>query len=287
MKKFLLLVWMGVTVNVLSCLGACVEEDGYRALVVKLMQTGVAAVGDAEQTDALYKQLALAKLGAPAEGGGEAARYEAVGKAEELCARYVKEQMAEDMADILCPYYKKYVSEQDLRGYLDFMQHNEMVVNTAKMVQGISGKMMEDLLTSLKQALIRIQAGETPENLQPARCSAEYEGLFNTYYARSGAQEMVDQLFGQMKGMSVGKVSEEEKRILDVYFDYIKVNMPILVRNFCVETLTEDDLRMYLSLTELPAYSGVMKATQELVANPLALFQAMQGNFDRWYEKQQ
>ncbi|MBQ9340120.1 MAG: hypothetical protein IJS13_07295 [Paludibacteraceae bacterium] len=201
-------------------------------------------------------------------------------KIGQIMSEYAATQMADDMADIFLPSFKKYVSEAELKELIELYQNERFAALQNKSAAIMSGLVNDEdylqFMNSFGTALGNIVTGQPVVDLPvPANITESYVKTFNTYYEDSMLDEMIGGMFESVydmvkKGL-IGQGMENVDDVIEKVKKYTATNMRTVLLVTFHKAYSEDDIK-YMSLaTASDAYRHSMQATMDVVSNPLAL----------------
>lgn len=203
--------------------------------------------------------------------------------AEDIAAKYVKEQMTADLADIFASMWKDQVTEEQLKEIVE-MTRTERAKTAIAHLNGMMGNMQQDVVNMIVPMITSIMLGTESEPVKPVECSESYKQAFRNYYEQSGSDKLLETLENTIQSSGSQDNAEMQKAFKSV-MDYMRDNMEVWMRNMMVGKVTEDDLKYWTEMTTLPGYQGMMSSLQEkVVADPMSFATLLVEKYGEWIE---
>ncbi len=215
------------------------------------------------------------------------------GKAAQIMTEYLSTQGIEDIADIYEPAFRQYVSIEDLQElsklYAD-PRYQEMSQRSAKLVaEAAQSPEYAQFSSQLTTAIQAIATGGKAEPLAvSADVSDEYRQLFHTYYVESQIGDAMNDAYKPVISMLESSLSnngiKNAKSIATSVYTYISANSETLFLNIYSKAFTEEDLHLLIEASTSPAQKNAMRATREIVSDPIALTTSMLTKMYAWLQ---
>lgn len=210
-----------------------------------------------------------------------------------MFAQYAQQQLAEDIATMYEPSYKKYVTTDDLRWIINWSNNERQKAISKKVIQKVANinqdQQVMQYLAQIATGITNIVNGEKASDLEEIPCSENYRKAFNQYIANANLQEtmqnLMDGFIRQMvsqKKLSVDNLSAETKNALSDYAFKATKNLCLLLIK---DSLTEEDLNYFSENTKSQAYQNLQKASIEIASDPDMVGTALLEGFSKWAEK--
>ena len=215
-------------------------------------------------------------------------------QAAECFSAYLSRQLTADMVEIYEPFFRRHVTEAELKELVDLYNDPKFADIQAR-AMGIVKNLdkSQEYMTFVGQyseAIEKIMKDEKPREIQIAdEVSREYADAFYAYYRGSGIDEVQMSAFQgifQNLETQLSSVIANPQAVVKELNAYTSRNMPKILMAIYNKTLTLEDLRLLTSATDLPAYKHTMTAVAESASDPLALGLEVFRGMARWAEQQ-
>lgn len=215
-------------------------------------------------------------------------------QAAECFSNYLSWQLTADMVEIYEPFFRRHVTEAELKELVDLYNDPKFADIQAR-AMGIVKNLdkSQEYMTFVGQyseAIEKIMKDEKPREIQIAdEVSREYADAFYAYYRGSGIDEVLMSAFQgifQNLETQLSSVIANPQAVVKELNAYTSRNMPKILMAIYNKTLTLEDLRLLTSATDLPAYKHTMTAVAESASDPLALGLEVFRGMARWAEQQ-
>ena len=215
-------------------------------------------------------------------------------QAAECFSNYLSRQLTADMVEIYEPFFRRHVTEAELKELVDLYNDPKFADIQAR-AMGIVKNLdkSQEYMTFVGQyseAIEKIMKDEKPREIQIAdEVSREYADAFYAYYRGSGIDEVLMSAFQgifQNLETQLSSVIANPQAVVKELNAYTSRNMPKILMAIYNKTLTLEDLRLLTSATDLPAYKHTMTAVAESASDPLALGLEVFRGMARWAEQQ-
>lgn len=215
-------------------------------------------------------------------------------QAAECFSAYLSRQLTADMVEIYEPFFRRHVTEAELKELVDLYNDPKFADIQAR-AMGIVKNLdkSQEYMTFVGQyseAIEKIMKDEKPREIQIAdEVSREYADAFYAYYRGSGIDEVLMSAFQgifQNLETQLSSVIANPQAVVKELNAYTSRNMPKILMAIYNKTLTLEDLRLLTSATDLPAYKHTMTAVAESASDPLALGLEVFRGMARWAEQQ-
>lgn len=215
-------------------------------------------------------------------------------QAAECFSNYLSRQLTADMVEIYEPFFRRHVTEAELKELVDLYNDPKFADIQAR-AMGIVKNLdkSQEYMTFVGQyseAIEKIMKDEKPREIQIAdEVSREYADAFYAYYRGSGIDEVLMSAFQgifQNLETQLSSVIANPQAVVKELNAYTSRNMPKILMAIYNKTLTLEDLRLLTSATDLPAYKHTMTAVAESASDPLTLGLEVFRGMARWAEQQ-
>ena len=215
-------------------------------------------------------------------------------QAAECFSNYLSRQLTADMVEIYEPFFRRHVTEAELKELVDLYNDPKFADIQARAMDIVKNlDKSQEYMTFVGQyseAIAKIMNDEKPREIQIAdEVSREYADAFYAYYRGSGIDEVLMSAFQgifQNLETQLSSVIANPQAVVKELNAYISRNMPKILMAIYNKTLTLEDLRLLTSATDLPAYKHTMTAVAESASDPLALGLEVFRGMARWAEQQ-
>lgn len=282
MKRMNYLLSVCLMVCLAVATNASAQNEQYKDLMMRMIKAGVTSnTASAENMKPAFIQMATEAVGKKHSEMNEAQKG---ALATELVERYMQKQAFEDMAVAMMPYFEKNISLENMKAYVEVAE-NERFQDVNKRMTAIS----ETAAMELMPGIMAMAEGKTPETIAAVKCSDSYKKLFKNYYEKSSGDKIIDQLTTSISAlMQQAKDAEKGAAMLNSMMNYLKNNFETIMLNGCIKGgITEDDLKYFVGITEMPAYSGAMAAVQEMLGDIMGFSMKLMNGFPTWLEGQE
>ena len=214
-------------------------------------------------------------------------------QAAECFSAYLSRQLTADMVEIYEPFFRRHVTEAELKELVDLYNDPKFADIQAR-AMGIVKNLdkSQEYMTFVGQyseAIEKIMKDEKPREIQIAdEVSREYADAFYAYYRGSGIDEVLMSAFQgifQNLETQLSSVIANPQAVVKELNAYTSRNMPKILMAIYNKTLTLEDLRLLTSATDLPAYKHTMTAVAEAASDPLALGLEVYRGIARWADR--
>lgn len=273
----------------LLCLTAFVgvraqTTDSYRDNLKKLLE-----VNNSLSANQFREALQQGTMEAVKESGGAekdgASEPELEKTVASLVDTYLSGQFQEDLVDLVMPYYRANLTEEQLAKAVAMMSTERARTSTAhvnaSMEQGLVE--MTNYLTQLAQEVF---SGKEAKPLVAKPCPESYRKLFVQCYEATRSHQLLEQMWQPMLQMLEQQMegSPEGKRMMKAFVDKMVENFPVLMRNLYIGTVTEEDLAFQIELAATPEYQAIMKCASAMMSDIMKVAQGLFQKFDAWVQ---
>lgn len=189
----------------------------------------------------------------------------------QMLQAYVNTQMTDDMADLLQPYFSKYVTEDDLQTLIllqDDARYAELTAKTRALKDNLENSAeFKKFQLHLVKAAISLVSDEEPDDVAiPKTIPKSYQKTFVKYYKTSGTEEMINGSYSAISGLMQAKLQaqgiskQEADEFSGKFSDYMFGNMRTILMCLFHSSVTEDDLNYLLRVTDTDAMRHYSKA---------------------------
>ena len=214
-------------------------------------------------------------------------------QAAECFSGYLTTQLTADMVEIYEPFFRRHVTEAELRELVDLYSDPKFADIQARAMAIVNNlNQSQEYMTFVGQyseAIEQIIDGKKPRDIQIAdEVSREYADAFYAYYRGSGIDEVLMSAFqGIFNNLEtqLRTVINDPQPIVQELSAYTSRNMPKILMAIYSKTLTLDDLHLLTEATNRPAYKHTMAAVAEAASDPMALGVAVYRGIARWAEQ--
>lgn len=196
------------------------------------------------------------------------------------------EKFFDSMVDIIAPYYRDNMSEEEFKQMLAFYQKPEIAAIVKKMAEG-SSVTQEQVMQNIMPQMMQVMQGGEVEPIKVEGCSEEFIKAFDRFYTMSntdksmeGALAFIKQMFEGMKqSMPVGQ-QEQIMSTMDKILAFVKTNVKPITMMTLSKTLTVDDLNAFCSVSNEPFYPAMQKVYDAVAADMPVIMKKIMGNIN-------
>lgn len=214
-------------------------------------------------------------------------------QAAQCFSDYLSVQLSTDMVTIYEPFFRRHVTEAELRELVNVTsdpKFADIQARSASILANLDqSKEYANFISQYSEAIEKIMKDEKPREIQIAdEVSSEYADAFYAYYRGSGIDDVLMSAFQgifQNLETQLSSVIANPQAVVKELNAYTSRNMPKILMAIYSKTLTLEDLRLLTSVTDLPAYKHTMTAVAESASDPLALGLEVFRGMARWAEQ--
>lgn len=189
------------------------------------------------------------------------------------------DQFVDDMVEIISPYYRDNMSEEEFKQMLAFYQKPEIIAITKKLADG-SNASLDQLSKDIMARVMQMMQGGEMEPIKVEGCSEEFIKAFDRFYTLSNtdksmesAMAFVNQMFNRMKQSIPAGQQEQFMTMMNKLLSFMKENMKPLTMMVLSKSLTVDDLNTFCTVTDEPFYPAMQKVYDAVAADMPAIMQ--------------
>ena len=201
-------------------------------------------------------------------------------KGEAIMNEYIQSQFTDDMVELYLPYFRKHVTEADLK-QLEQQNSNPRYAEVGRRAKAVVDNLAsmpeyQKFMTDYQQAMMDIVQGNKPKNMKmPSSISKEYIDVFNNYYRVSGTDKIIDQSFSSITDYLGSALKQQGMANADQIIKQLKAytsdNIPILLASIFHKSLTEVDLKIATEMVSSEAQQHTIAAVAEMTSDPIQL----------------
>ena len=196
--------------------------------------------------------------------------------ADELTERYLKEQMYDDVIDMILPVMKEHVTESELKELTSIMSTPEGISFTTNNMKW-ENAMESSLVEMMVKAVQTIQNGETPEPIKVAsNIKKAYEKKFRSF------MEATRQIDMFKSGLGIGS----QGMLPEAVTDWIMTNVPNFMINSSYGIFSVADLDFGIKLGSNDSYQKAMKAALYMTENAQSIGMTLINGYVSWLKAQ-
>ena len=195
-----------------------------------------------------------------------------------LAQRYIKEQMLDDMLEIMAPYYEPYLTEEDI----DFVrkEYEKPEVKTAvEHLNAISAGTNGGMMAMVSGPMMQLMSGKAAEPV------ALREGVSNEYFAacadycrKVDAMSSINTVLDLVQNVP----GDAMKAKVATLKEYLQDNIAAIFTNACYGKVTAADLAIMSALNDTPAWQHFKQGTQNLLKNTMNLGPAVKDKWEKY-----
>ena len=201
-------------------------------------------------------------------------------KSEQLVEKYMKEEMADDLAETLAPYMEKHINLEELNELTTKMMTEKGQLFQSHWRQAnLVDSLVENMVT---ETINKIMSGDNATPIQVLDCPDNYKQLFMQFYKEMGEEDLflakfdiADIFFDSEQSVKWEKIKQS-----------IKDNHRTLQLNKSYGNMTDDDLKFGLELFQTPAWKNQIKAMKEVMNHPGEFSMVFTRKNLNWLKKQ-
>lgn len=169
------------------------------------------------------------------------------------------------VADIMAPYYRDNMTEEEFLQMIDFLmkpEYSTLGIELSKM--SIANGSYQQTIQSAVNIIV---SGGKPEDVQLKSCSTtmkeKVERLFNEMDVDRTILVSMEQMFTLLNAQAANAPAEKKEQVRKVcngMMDYYKNNYRTIIMNNYIDTVTEQELDVVLSITKESFYPSYKKA---------------------------
>jgi hypothetical protein len=201
-------------------------------------------------------------------------------KSEQLVDKYMKEEMADDLAETLAPYMGKHVNMEELNELTTKMMTEKGQLFQSHWKQAnLVDSLIEEMVTEIIE---KIKSDDNATPIQAIDCPDNYKQLFMQFYKEMGEEDLFMVKFDIVSNFFDGEESVKWEKIKQS----IRDNLRTLQLNKSYGNMTDDDLKFGLELFQTPAWKNQINAMKEIMNHPGEFSMAFSRKYLNWLKKQ-
>lgn len=217
-----------------------------------------------------------------------------------LVSAYAETQMRQDQLEIIASYYRKSVSEaqlKELNGLLATTKGEQLCSHLRVAREKIQVHMIPFMLAPLS-ALGGVESmkemlNEPLDDIEKGECSAGYQAAFDAYYHEMRVDEEVLKMLTVVSQLFQRPVPEREPNemmaIVEAYErkvkKFLKRNIKNMVLNSYMDVVTEEDLSFLRELGALSSHKAISRAGMEMLKNVINSGTQYLKRYGAWLER--
>lgn len=261
--------------------------DSYRDNLKKLLE-----VNNSLSANQIREALQQGTMEAVKESGrakkAGASEAELEKKVASLVDTYLSNQFQEDLVDLVLPYYRANLTEEQLAKAVAMMSTERARTSTAHVNASMEQGLVEvtNYFTQLAQEVF---SGKEAKPLVAKPCPESYRKLFVQYYEATRSHQQLEQMWQPVLQMLEQQMegNPEGKRMMKAFVDNMMENLPVLMRNLYIGTVTEEDLAFQIELAATPEYRAIMKCASAMMSDIMKVAQGLFQKFGAWVQTQE
>lgn len=175
------------------------------------------------------------------------------------------EQFIDDVVEIIAPYYRDNMTEEEFKQMLAFYQKPEIIDIMKKVSKGANTS-QEELAQKFMPQMMQLMQGGEVEPVKVEGCSEEYIKAFDRFYSMSNtdkamesAMAVVQQMFEGMKKNVPAEQQDAIMNTLNKLVSFMKENMKPITMMILSKSLTVDDINTFCTVADEPFYPAMQK----------------------------
>lgn len=214
-------------------------------------------------------------------------------QAAQCFSDYLSVQLSTDMVTIYEPFFRRHVTEAELRELVNVTsdpKFADIQARSASILASLDqSKEYANFISQYSEAIEKIMKDEKPREIQIAdEVSKEYADAFYAYYRGSGIDDVLmsafQGIFQNLENQLRGVISNPQAVVKELNA-YTSRNMPKILMAIYNKTLTLEDLRLLTSATDLSAYKHTMAAVADAASDPLSLGLQIFRGMAKWADR--
>ncbi|MCQ2311917.1 MAG: hypothetical protein MJZ84_00495 [Paludibacteraceae bacterium] len=167
------------------------------------------------------------------------------------------EDIIDATVDVMANYYRECFTDEMFEQYMTFYSQPEIAALTKKNVQ-FTQLFQGKLNTFLVSTMTSLQAGQLPSDVKAVRCSKGYKAAFEKYWEFSNMDLAVSAISSILE-QSFKNENAQTNAVGQMVIAYFEKNVPVVTRNALLDVMNEEELKLFLSVTEQPFYESLSK----------------------------
>lgn len=192
-----------------------------------------------------------------------------------LAQRYIKEQLLDDILDIMVPYYEPYLTVEDI----DFVrkEYEKPEVRAAvEHLNALSAGRTDGMMAMVSGPLGQLMSGKTAEPIALKEgVSNEFFNTCSDYCRKVDVMSSLNTVLDLMQNVP----GDAMKAKVATVREYLQDNIAAIFTNACHGKVTTADLAIMSALNDTPAWQHFNQGTQYLLKNTLNIGLAVK---DKW-----
>lgn len=192
-----------------------------------------------------------------------------------LAQRYIKEQLLDDILDIMVPYYEPYLTVEDI----DFVrkEYEKPEVRAAvEHLNALSAGRTDGMMAMVSGPLGQLMSGKTAEPIALKEgVSNEFFNTCSDYCRKVDVMSSLNTVLDLMQDVP----GDAMKAKVATVREYLQDNIAAIFTNACHGKVTTADLAIMSALNDTPAWQHFNQGTQYLLKNTLNIGLAVK---DKW-----
>ncbi|MDO5446968.1 MAG: DUF2059 domain-containing protein [Prevotellaceae bacterium] len=199
-----------------------------------------------------------------------------------LAGRYAKEQLLDDMADVVAPYFEDKLTEKDMKEITKFYNEPKTKEALGRMKALTDASTGKQILSEFSSPITKIVMGGKPENIKLREgVSKKYRKTCNKFCKDAGflkAIEQVEKALDKLPFPSDGKA--------EAILEYINENLPTFLANTGSQFVTLDDFDTLSQVFKTSAFKHFEAGKDAMLDDILNVGSKLAKKASKWNEKQ-
>lgn len=195
--------------------------------------------------------------------------------ADELSSLYIKSDYWIHMSNVLAEYSRKYFSLADIQ-QLNAMYEKKQARLACEKLTKVKERMRYEVLPGIILNFVASN-GVLMEPIA-VDCSENYQKLFDDYFRKSNIEQVMMRSFEVLLEGMDKKDLNKCKKALPVLSSSMRVNIPVLLRNACLDTMTEEDLKELIVIAGSPVGMAASEMNRAFAEDMSHLFTKKETN---------
>lgn len=186
---------------------------------------------------------------------------------------YVKNQMMNDVIDIMADYYEPYVTTEDMNFITNQFQKPE--IKTAnEHIQSLATDLNSGLASKMSKPIMNVLTGGTPEPVVlDDGISKTYFKACSEYCRKSDMLSTVESALNSIKSLPIPNEMLTNK--LETIQQYLNANLPTMLANAYNGKVTVEDFKAMTKLFDTSAWQNFSKGNKALTSDMLNVAQKL------------
>jgi len=212
-----------------------------------------------QSPEAMQSFVSMAKMYNPALSDAQA---------QEKIKAYMKEQVIEDLSEVMAPYFTTMTEAEGAELIKEFSTPENQA-----MIKRVSVALLQQSIQISQQtvgAMQQIMMGQEPAPIAYEESTESYRSKFDEYCNLFDLEAQITSAMGgvsQMLEMVPAEQRAPVEKALKGVTEYMNTNIRPMTFNMFRNALTEDDLQRYIDIYATPAGKHMLEGTQNMTSD--------------------